>query len=196
MMFAAFPSITPVRTGKQFHNRIRQPTVVPKSVQIGSTLAWRSQRVVGSEADRWLITTLAIDASGKPLNKPVEHPLVDDISVGEFVWADNRSIVFSAEWQARHRIYELHLDNPGKRESVIADNVGGVSDLIPLADDAMLYIQSTLQYPNEIFVRDKAGREKNLSNANTALRKELAMAEPNGTWTWLWKTVAKCRCGF
>ncbi len=147
----------------------------------GSTLAWRSQRVAGAEADRWLISTQSIEGSGKLIDKPTEHKLVDDISVGEFAWADSRSILFTAEWKARHRIYEMHLDNPGKRETVIADNVGAVGDLSALPDDALLYTQSTLKYPNEIFVRDKAGNERNLSQVNSALLSEFELAEPQ--WT-------------
>lgn len=147
----------------------------------GKTLAWRSQRIPGAEADRWLISTQSVNADGTLIGSPVEHALKDDISVGEFAWADNRSLTFSAEWQARHRIYELHLDGGPQREVVLADKVGGIGDLTPMANGELLFTKTTLQLPTEIYVLEKGHTHRNISRANSKLASEIRMGEAQ--WT-------------
>jgi dipeptidyl aminopeptidase/acylaminoacyl peptidase len=143
----------------------------------GKMLSWRSQRVAGAEADRWLISTQSINPDGSLLGKRVEHTLKDDVSIGEFCWNGSK-IVFSTEWQARHRIYEL--EPTSSKSVVIADQIGGIADISSSQNGTLVFAQSTLNAPNEVFIQ-KQNNITNSSHANDDLLSQLAVSEFTST---------------
>ncbi len=146
----------------------------------GGTLAWRVQKIPGAEADRWLIATQAVSPDGKLTGNPTTHEIADDVSVGEFIWQDNTSVLFTAEWQGRARIYKQSVLGNSDKGRVYADEMGGVHDLSCSQHGQLAFSESRFNAPADVFVQKSLTDKSviNLSKANTALIETLSLTVP------------------
>ena len=144
----------------------------------GKTLAWRSQKIPGAEADRWLITTQRMKSDGTLTGSPMRHTLADDVSVDEFVWIGNNKLVFNAQWQARTRLYSLNLDSTNDAGKVVVQKSSAIHELRVAKNGTLVFTRSSLNAPADVYVMSVGQSETNLSNANKALLAEIKTTPP------------------
>lgn len=165
----------------------------PRLSPDGKNLAWRTQKIAGSEADRWQITIAPVSPDGQ-LSGPGQtiESKEFDVSAGEFAWTGADSLVFNADYAGAQGIWSVAI--PSSRmvggpllvsKSMIkklAVSIGIYSSLQSF-QGKLAYVGATMSQPPEVFVVDLVGnkgeiRSENVSNANTSLLAQLDMPRP------------------
>ncbi|HLJ93634.1 MAG TPA: S9 family peptidase [Gemmataceae bacterium] len=150
----------------------------------GTRLAYRAQKRAGFEADKWEIVVVDSDPSGGLRGKAVsvtgQLSGKRDLSVDEFAWAGNDSLVFTADEGGQKPLCQVFLRSPG----TIAwqGGHGAVSSLSVSRDGkGLAFLSATLSRPAEVFAgeSDLGSRvTRNVSQANDALLGELDLPRP------------------
>ena len=83
----------------------------PRFSPDGKWLVYRRQLRAGFEADRWQLMLVSTDASGKWTSKPRSLTADLDSSVSDYVWAGNERILFTAEIEARAKLFSLDIND-------------------------------------------------------------------------------------
>jgi dipeptidyl aminopeptidase/acylaminoacyl peptidase len=149
----------------------------------GKKLAYRAQKTPGYEADRWQVMVVDCDPSGRFTGKPAPDIAsgIPDASVDEFVWDHKAGL---NPW--------LYCVRESKGETEVIGVFAGLSagpnpifrgfsnsSLSVSADGQRLaYLQTALDRPAEVFVRENEGKQHNVSQANTKLLAELDRPRP------------------
>jgi dipeptidyl aminopeptidase/acylaminoacyl peptidase len=150
----------------------------------GTKLAYRAQKRAGFEADKWEILVVPCDASGKWLGRPesVTGQLAGnkDLSVDEFAWLGNGSLVFAADEKGGKPLHQILLSSPGTIVTHAGD--GSAGDLSTSRDgQEIAYLGAAMNRPAEVFTcaHDlRSAVARNVSRANDALLAELDMPRP------------------
>jgi dipeptidyl aminopeptidase/acylaminoacyl peptidase len=82
----------------------------PKFSPDGKKLAWRAQKRVGYEADKWDIVFAECKADGVIASEPKNVTEKKDISVNEFCFAGNRLFLFTADVGGSTALHEIDLE--------------------------------------------------------------------------------------
>lgn len=82
----------------------------PRFSPDGSMLAYRAQRRPGYESDRWEIMVVATDSGSAIQGEPRSITADLDLSVHEFAWLDNGTILFTADDRGETPIFEVKLE--------------------------------------------------------------------------------------
>jgi dipeptidyl aminopeptidase/acylaminoacyl peptidase len=160
----------------------------------GTKLAFRAQKKAGYEADRWVVVVAGCNPDGALAGKPepwtdrltwghgvapggvIMQPALADVSVNDFVWQADGSLIIAADENAGNTLYRLTGAN-------VADRLrsGGLVGSLSASHDGLAYTRSMLSAPAEVYYRPKsAGRDTdiNLSLANDALLAQLDLPRP------------------
>ncbi len=137
--------------------------VDPRFTPDGRFLLTRSQRRPGFEADRWWLEAwdVATGAKRTLFSEP-------DLSVDEFCLSrDGRTVYFTAESEGRRNLYEVPLSGGRPKELKKGGAIGSLS----AGPDVLVFSETTLTSPAEIFRLSLGGRTasapvKNLTLAN------------------------------
>jgi dipeptidyl aminopeptidase/acylaminoacyl peptidase len=143
----------------------------PRFSADGKWLAYRAQKRAGYEADRWeLMLMPAAGGAARSVTANVDR------SIDSFVWsADNETIYCTAEQDAGTPLFRLATKD-GKLTVYLSG--GSFSSPTISGDGRRLGCgRATLSQPAEAMMVE-AGKAKNVSQANTALLKEINMPKP------------------
>ena len=132
----------------------------------GKTLAIRSQRRAGFEADRWYVDLY--DRKSKTKRTLFETP---DLSVGEMAFSpDGKTVWFTAENDARTNLYSIPTAGGTPVEVVKG---GHISSIVP-GKDLVVFSKATLTGPPELFRTSLDGKTvKEITTENAAWRKDV-----------------------
>jgi dipeptidyl aminopeptidase/acylaminoacyl peptidase len=158
----------------------------PRFSPDGKHLAYRAQKRAGSEADRWEILIVATDSGGTFQGKPKALSLGEwDLSVGEFTWAGNNLIAFTADYQGKTPVFIANTEKLGVGLGLVEDKEGQCSAVTYSRDfRTVTFLMARMSHPPEVFTRveEPPGRQtfqlRNLSRANTKLLAELDLPRP------------------
>jgi len=151
----------------------------------GSTLAFRSQRTPGYEADKWEIMVAECSRDGKLLSEPKSLTKDIDSSFDEIVWRNNLQIIATAEAGGSKPLYMVAINKPNVIER--AQSVGTSMNLsISLDGETLVCNNSRITHPaevfrvelNDLFIRTKSPGV-NLSRVNEKMLAELDLPEPS-----------------
>jgi len=151
----------------------------------GSTLAFRSQRKPGYEADKWEIMVAECSRDGKLLSETKSLTQDIDSSFDEIVWRNNQQIIATAEAGGSKPLYMISINKPNVIER--AQSVGTSLNLSISQDgETLVCNNSRITHPaevfrvdlNDLFIRTKSPGV-NLSRANEKLLDELDLPEPS-----------------
>jgi len=125
----------------------------------GRWLAWIATTRPGYEADRGIVMVREL-ASGRV------HPLTLDWdrSIDSIAWAlDSRSVYVTAAEQLDHPCFQIALSD-GRIQRLTPR--GHVSDVRPLADGSVIYLQDSLTAAPDLWLRTAQGRFRQLTFVN------------------------------
>lgn len=160
----------------------------PKFSPDGKSLAWRTQKKAGYEADRWNITIVReCKPDGTFASEPVDQipEKILDVSVNDFAWTDYGVIFYTADLKGKDpllRVMSTGLPNGGMdaADSVDEGFVSGVS----IANRQIVYLRARMNGPAEVYAGtlepnlSKVESLHNISHANDALLAELDLPRP------------------
>ncbi|MBM3978984.1 MAG: S9 family peptidase [Planctomycetes bacterium] len=141
----------------------------PRFSPDGKKLAWRAQKKVGYEADKWDVLIRDAKPDGSPIGAPTGIVAGWDVSINEFAWF-GEGVLFVTDTKGRQLTYEWR-----PKDGIIAAPfapVPGASSLTS-GDGLVAYLSARMHHSAEVFVG-----ESNLSRANEALLGELALTRP------------------
>jgi len=95
----------------------------PKFSPDGKKLAWRAQKQVGYEADKWDIVVADAKSDGTLAGKPGPLFPEKDVSCNEFTWVPGMGVVFTADDNGATALH--HVDEGRKPFRVQVSNLGG-----------------------------------------------------------------------
>jgi dipeptidyl aminopeptidase/acylaminoacyl peptidase len=146
----------------------------------GKTLAVRSQRRAGFEADRWYLDLH--DVATKEKRTLFTTP---DLSVTEFVFSpDGKTVLFTAEREGTENLYSVDSAGGTPREIV----TGGVIGSLQAGRGFVLFSKTTLTSPADLFRASvdapmtAPAKVTRLTDANPAFRGDVAFAAPESLW--------------
>lgn len=131
---------------------------LPTGSPDGKWLAYVAMARPGYEADRQVLMLRDLK-SGK--TKALTQAW--DRSVGSIAWApDSKSLYVTAGEILDNPVF--HIDLGGKVTRLT--QAGHVSEVTPLKDGSIVYAMDSLQQPSDLYIRDKAGKVRQLTNVN------------------------------
>ncbi|MEO2091226.1 MAG: S9 family peptidase [Gemmataceae bacterium] len=165
----------------------------PKFSPDGKKLAYRAQKKAGYEADKWVVMVADANPDGTFSNaKPwtdrftwgagqsasgaTMQPVVEDVSVNEFVWLADGSLVFAVDHNGGHTLFRATAANFGDRV-----RSGGMVSSLSAGTGGLAYTRAGMDAPNEVCFRTHTAdrdADVNLSHANDALLSELDRIKP------------------
>lgn len=156
----------------------------PRLSPNGKFLAWRSQSVPGSEADRWQLRISPINPDGtlaasKGSSEGQSLTSELDLSVNDFVWLDNARILFATDRNAEHEFWQASIEpnqTPLKIDFRSERFAGGVIMSIASASGQTAFVASRMDQPPEVFLKSGNKPVSNLSQANTELSSQISWA--------------------
>jgi dipeptidyl aminopeptidase/acylaminoacyl peptidase len=146
----------------------------------GKRLAYRAQKRAGYEADRWQLMIVDTDPSGAFQGKPYSITEKTDLSVGDFVWQNDRTILFTADDNASTPIFALTWGQKGTLDKLPFSGVCS-SLSVDRQGKLLAFAQAAMDHPNEVLVAnlgEKQLRAENVSRANAPLLAELDLPRP------------------
>lgn len=152
----------------------------------GNILAWRAQKKVGYEADKWDIMVVDVKPDGSWTGKPENLTEAEDLSVSDFSPLSRGNWLFSAEHDGYLSLFRVTPDREVKREVsggfITSPTVAYTSE--QNTPDKIAFSMARMTAPPEAYTTIIAtgglGRAQslNLSRANEELLAELEMPKP------------------
>ncbi len=127
----------------------------------GKWLAWAAMKRPGYEADRQVVML-------RDVAKGTVTALTEgwDRSVGALAWAkDSKSLLAVAQDGLEHPLFRIDLKGKVTRLT----QQGNVAEFVPLAKGGALYAMNSITGPNDLFLLDDKGRNRQLTNVNDAV---------------------------
>ncbi len=139
-----------------------QPTLSPD----GRTLAWLSMARAGYESDRNVIKLLDLKSG-----KVRELAAGWDRSPGSLQWSkDSRSLIVDAGDVMENPLFLV--DVASGRVTKLTES-GTAHAAVPLADGSIVYAMNSLKAPDDLYLIDRKGQTRRLTDVNHALLAEL-----------------------
>jgi len=166
----------------------------PRISPNGKFIAWRSQTIAGSEADRWQLRVSPIKADGTlqrvtsstENREGVSLTAELDSSVNDFVWTSDTELMFVSDRIGEHELWQVNVDTklaPRKTDIRSERYSGGVVMSMSSAAGQMAFVSSRMDQPPEVFLRSGNKSVANLSQANTELSSQIAWASQESVKT-------------
>ncbi len=159
----------------------------PKFDPEGKKLAWRAQKKVGYEADKWDIVIAECKPDGTLTGKPANATAKLVGSADEFVWAqEGASIVVLCEENARTKSYLVETAK-FESEAIPLTEVPGTYRGLSIAhsrdvlNGRSAYLYASMSSPPEVVVMGGGAplvSPRNISKANDGLLAELDLPKP------------------
>ncbi|MDV3257588.1 MAG: S9 family peptidase [Sphingomonas sp.] len=139
-----------------------QPSLSPD----GRTLAWLSMARPGYESDRNVIKLLDLESG-----KVRELTAGWDRSPGSLQWSrDGRSLIVDAGDVMENPLFRV--DVASGRVTKLTES-GTAHAAVPLADGSIVYAMNSLKAPDDLYLLDRKGTTRRLTDVNHALLAEL-----------------------
>lgn len=153
----------------------------PKFCASGKKLAWRAQKKVGYEADKWDILVADCNPDGTLAGKPFNSTEKYDVSVGEFVWNGDydRAFLFTADFDGRTPVFMVQVEGRGFDLQYAGGACGSLS--ASRQRNMVAYTVTAMDHPAEVMVHhwpDEKPKPVNASRANEKLLSELDRPRP------------------
>src|SRR5262245_44491202 len=164
-----------------------------------SKLAYRVQKKAGYEADKWDLAVVDCNVDGSFRGKPRIVTAGKDVSVSEYVWADDDELVFVADDRASTSVFWVKTDGSigvgiqksRPNGSSVAGGPGEMAGQITARrpskrDPDFAYLEAAMTHPAEVGTavfqiepgNPHVSVHGNISHANDALLAELDLPRP------------------
>jgi dipeptidyl aminopeptidase/acylaminoacyl peptidase len=151
----------------------------PRFSPDGKRLAYRAQKRTGFEADRWQLLIVETRPDGTFSGQPKSATPEFDRSVDGFLWATDRSIIFTAEDNGSVPIWELHPGDGGTPKKLFE---GGMNGSLSVSQDGkrLGFSNAALDHPAIVCTISSSGSKESLHriNPNAKLLSEIEMPRP------------------
>jgi len=153
----------------------------PKFSASGKKLAWRAQKKIGYEADKWDIMVADCNPDGTLAGKPFNVTAKYDYSVNEFVWNSSydRAFFFTADANGTVPIFMVKSDGTDLKVEYEGASCSSLST--SHGRNMLAYTEAALDHPAEVMTHWWPGpkaRPQNVSRANEKLLGELDLPRP------------------
>jgi len=160
----------------------------PRLSPNGKSVAWRSQDIAGSEADRWQLRVSGINPDGTLQNGSLSAHQREglsltgdlDLSINDFIWTSDTQILFATDRKGEHELWQVSVDAkeaPRKTDLRSERYLGGVVMSMSSAAGQTAIVTSRMDQPPEVFLKSGSKQVTNLSQANTELSSQIAWGE-------------------
>ncbi|MGF1579691.1 MAG: prolyl oligopeptidase family serine peptidase [Gemmataceae bacterium] len=146
----------------------------PRFSPDGKWMAYRAQKIPGSEADRWQLYIIPLGKGANVKRKSLTPDF--DSSVEDFAWKDDRTLCFIAEKKARSNIYEVDIESATPKKIISGHTQRSLT--ISQNGKTMAFSRVAMTFPTEVFVTQFDGKAKNVTRANDAILSQLDLPQP------------------
>ena len=158
----------------------------PRFAPSGRQLVYRAQKRQGAEADKWDVMLVDCDASGAFTGKPKNLTAKHDLSFAEYAWAPDNQLYLAADADGGTRIFLLASDGakltpvmPGTQKPTDKPDVFMSGSLTTSRDGkTLVFGQSAMDRPPEVFVAVNGGAPRSVSDANAKINSEIDRQRP------------------
>ncbi len=153
----------------------------PKFSANGKKLAWRAQKKIGYEADKWNIVVADCKPDGTLASKPFSATASYDLSVDDFAWTGgyDRAFLFTADREGVVPVFMVQTDGKGFKIEFTGGSCGSLS--ASRDRNMVAYTVTRMDMPAEVFAHWWPGpkaKPVNVSRANEKLLAELDQSRP------------------
>src|SRR5205085_5209339 len=124
----------------------------PKFCASGKKLAWRAQKTIGYEADKWDILISDCTPDGTLVGKPFNVTERYGVSVNEFVWngSSDRAFLFTADFEGRTPVFITPVEGKGFDVQFPGGACGSLS--VSNQRNMIAYTVAAMDHPAEVVV--------------------------------------------
>jgi dipeptidyl aminopeptidase/acylaminoacyl peptidase len=144
----------------------------------GTKFAYRAQKKPGYEADKWNLLVVACNADGSWSGSPKSCTDQFDLSADEFVWLNDKELLFVADQNGESTIRTVDIGGEG---STVVPSPGKSTALSAGRDGKVAFANARMSRPNEVVAGlplHKPGSLDQITRANKQLLDQLDLPQP------------------